>query len=54
MDYAKALPATGGGLLVGGIVISQAWLLGVALAIVLVCAVTIRLVWRHNKSIDAV
>lgn len=52
MNYAKALPATGGGLLVGGAFINQAWVLGVAVAVVLACAVAIRLAWRHKKSID--
>lgn len=52
MNYAKALPATGGGLLVGGAFVNQAWVLGLAVAVVLASAIAIRFVWRRNKSID--
>jgi hypothetical protein len=54
MNYTKALPATGGGLLVGGVVISQAWILGISLAIVVSAALAIRFAWRHDKSINGV
>lgn len=52
MNYSKALPATGGGLLVGGVVISQAWVLTIALAIVVAAALAIRFAWRRDKSIN--
>lgn len=54
MNYTKALPATGGGLLIGGIIISQAWILAIASAIVLGAAIVIRFAWRHDKSINGV
>jgi len=54
MHYSKALPATGGGLLVGGVVVSQAWILAIALTIVVGAAVAIRFAWRHDKSINGV
>lgn len=55
MNYAKVLPATGGsGLLIGGVVISQAWLLGLAIGLVLAAAVAIRFGWRRNKQLNEV
>lgn len=54
MDYAKGLPATGGGILFGGMVLSQAWLLMTALLVVVAAALTIRFVWRRNKSINEI
>lgn len=54
MNYTKALPATGGGLLIGGIVISQAWILAIALTIVAAAALAIRFAWRRDKSINGV
>jgi hypothetical protein len=54
MNYTKALPATGGGLLVGGVVISQAWVLAIALAVVAGAALAIRFAWRRDKSINGI
>jgi hypothetical protein len=55
MNYSKVLPATGGsGLLIGGIVIGQAWLLGVAMALVLAAAVLIRMTWRRQKHLNEI
>lgn len=54
MNYTKALPATGGGILVGGVVISQAWIIAVSLAIVVSAALAIRFAWRRDKSINGV
>ncbi|HEY4964176.1 MAG TPA: hypothetical protein VIH90_05765 [Candidatus Saccharimonadales bacterium] len=54
MNYSKVLPATGSGILIGGVVISQAWILGVAVAIVVIAALIIRFAWRRDKSINAI
>lgn len=53
MNYTKALPATGSGLLVGGVVISQAWILAIAVTVVAAAALAIRFAWRRDKSINA-
>ena len=55
MSYEKVLPFTGGtGLVVGGLMISQSFLLLIAVSIVIVSAVAIRLAWRHGKKINEV
>lgn len=54
MNYAKALPATGSGILIGGLVISQAWILLASVLIVVAAAVTIRFAWRRSKSINEI
>lgn len=54
MNYTKVLPATGSGLLIGGIAVSQAWIIAAALAIVVAAAVTIRFAWRRDKSINGI
>lgn len=54
MNYTKALPATGGGLLVGGIVVSQAWILAIALTLVVGASLAIRFAWRRGMSINGI
>ena len=54
MNYNNVLPATGSGLLIGGIAISQAWIIAAALAVVLAAAIVIRFAWRRDKSINGV
>ena len=55
MGYGKVLAFTGStGLLVGGLYISQLWLITVSLAVVAAAALTIRVMWRRNKSIGDV
>jgi uncharacterized membrane protein len=54
MNYAKGLPITGSGIVVGGIIISQSWLLLTAVLIVACAALAIRIVWRSDKTIDEV
>lgn len=50
MDYQKTLPATGAGIVVGGTVISEQWLLAAALALVVAGAIVIRLAFRRGKK----
>ena len=55
MGYGKVLANTGGaGLLLGGLYISQLWLIAGGLAIVLAAALAIRIVWRRNKAIGEI
>lgn len=55
MGYGKVLAYTGStGLLFGGLYVSQMWLMAVSLAIVLAAALTIRTIWRRNKSIGEI
>lgn len=54
MNYSRALPYTGSGLLIGGVIISQAWVLGVALIAIISGALLLRYAWRRSKSIDAI
>lgn len=55
MNYGKVLAFTGStGLMFGGLYINQFLLITVSLAVVLAAALTIRLVWRRNKSIGEI
>lgn len=49
MDYGQ-LPYTGGGLVLGSLIISQTWLLGIAVALVLMGTLLIRFGWRRGKA----
>ncbi len=52
-SYGK-LPMTGAGaLMIGGVLINQAWLLGIAAALVLCGALTARLGWRRGKTANS-
>ena len=52
MNYSKVLPATGGtGLIVGGMLVSQAYLLLSVALVVLAAAILVRVMWRRDKKI---
>lgn len=50
MDYGKTLPMTGTGIVLGGVVIDQVWLVAGAVGLMLVGVVLIRLGFRRGKS----
>lgn len=50
MDYQKALPMTGSGIVIGGVVVEQGWLIAAALALVTIGAVIVRLCFRRGKE----
>lgn len=50
MDYQKVLPATGAGVVIGSLAISEKWLLVGAVALVVLGAVLVRVVFRRGKG----
>jgi hypothetical protein len=49
----ETLPTTGmSGLVIGGLVLSQAWLLAIAFGLVVIVAVSVRYGWRRSKAVN--
>lgn len=48
-----SLAATGTGITVGGVFFQEAWLLAVAVGLVILGATAIRVVWRRKQSVGA-
>jgi hypothetical protein len=54
MDYGKAaLPLTGAGIAVGGVIIDQVWLLAIAGGLIAGGALLLRLTYRRGKPLNA-
>lgn len=50
MDYQKTLPLTGAGIVIGGTIIPDWWLVLAAIALIATGAVAIRYSFRHKKE----
>ncbi|MFI6816088.1 hypothetical protein ACIBG7_27035 [Nonomuraea sp. NPDC050328] len=53
MDYGKALPFTGLGIPIFGVVMGEAWLVAIVVALLLGGAVAVRLTWRRGKDVSS-
>ncbi len=52
MNSYGGLAFTGTGVVIGGVVLGQAWLLAIAVGLVLVGMMCVRLGWRRGKTIS--
>lgn len=52
MDYGGRLALTGPGIVVGSLVINQAWLLVAGIGMFLLGISCVRLGWRRDKQVD--
>ena len=50
MDYGKTLPITGAGVVLGGVVIDQIWLVAISAGLLLGGVALIRLGFRRGKT----